>query len=134
MSSRRYRRRRGNSFGSVVDDSAHIAARFGPMGALTTGAIGFTVFYAGLPIALMAWTDANKATMAGPTAAAFANLLDQVMWHRFIDPCQWAGIAILLVCSAIAAWKAFYADTMTDDDLTVATWLAKVGARLLRGT
>lgn len=132
MSRRAYRRRSRTSLGSVVDDSARIAAGFGPVGALTTGAIGFAVFYAALPIALMAWTDANKAKLIGPTAAALASLLDQVMWHRFIGPCQCAGIAILLACWAVAAWKTFNAHAMTDDELMDVTWLAKIVARLLR--
>lgn len=132
MSGRRYRRRGSKSLGSVVDESVHIAARFRPMGALTTGAIGFAIFYAVLPIALMAWTDTNKAKLAGPTAAVLANCLDQVMWHRFIGPCQWVGIAILLACSAIAAWKALISDTLTNAELTVTSLLAKLFARLLR--
>jgi len=70
--------------------------------------------------------------MAGPTAAASANLLDQVMWHRFIGPCQWVGVAILLACAAIAAWKVFVSDASTDAELAGATWLAKLVARLLR--
>ena len=73
MSGRRYRRRGGNSLGSVVDDSVRVAARFGPVGALTTGAIGFAIFYAALPITLLAWADANKVKLVGPAAAAFAN-------------------------------------------------------------
>jgi hypothetical protein len=132
MSKQRYGRRGGSSLESIVDDSVHIAARFGPIGALTTGAIGFAIFYAALPIALMSWTAANKAKMAGPTAAAFANLLDQVVWHRFIGPCQWVGIAILLACAAIAAWKAFAGGALTDTELAGTTWLAKLVARLLR--
>ncbi|WP_157615619.1 hypothetical protein [Rhizobacter sp. Root404] len=94
--------------------------------------MGFAVFYAALPITLMAWTDANKAKMTGPTAAVFANLVDQVMWQRFIGPCQWVGVAILLACWAIAAWKTFYGDGLTDDELAGATWMAKIVARLLR--
>lgn len=132
MSRRSYRRRSSNSLGSVVDDSVHIAARFGPMGALTTGAIGFAIFYAALPITLMVWADANKAKMAGPTAAALANLLDQVVWHRFITPCQWVGVAILLGCSAIAVWKALISDALTDAELAGTSFLAKLFARLLR--
>lgn len=132
MSRRRHRRRGGESLGSVVDDSAHIAARFGPLGALTTGAVGFTVFYALLPMALMAWADANKAKLAGPSAAVFANVLDQVMWQRFINPCQWAGIAILLACWAIAAWKALLSEELTRTELAGTSWLAKLLARLLR--
>jgi len=132
MRRRRYGRRGSNSLGSVVDDLAHIAARLGPTGALTTGAIGFAIFYAALPIALMAWTDSNKAKMAGPAAAAFAKLLDQVMWHRFIGPCQWVGVALLLACSAVAVWKVFVSDALTDAELAGTSWLAKLFARLLR--
>ena len=62
MSRRRYRRRGGNSLGSVVDDSAHIAARFGPVGAMTTGAIGFAIFYAAIPLGLIAWTEIGRAS------------------------------------------------------------------------
>lgn len=131
MSRRRYRRR-GGSLGSVVDDSAHIAARFGPVGALTTGAVGFAVFYALLPMALMAWTDANKAKLVGPAAVVFANVLDQVILQRFINPCQWAGIAIFLACWTIAAWKALYSEELTSTGLTGTSWLAKLLARLLR--
>lgn len=132
MSRRRYRRRSGNSLESVVDDSVHIAAQFGPLGALTTGAVGFTVFYALLPLALLAWTDANKSKLVGPAAAAFSSLLDQVIWQRFISPCQSAGSAILLACWTIAAWKAFCSGTLTNDELAGASWAAKLLARLLR--
>lgn len=107
MSRRSYRRQRSDSLADVIVDFAQIAARSGPLGAFTTGAIGFTVFYALLPFALLAWTDASKAKLRGPLATAFANVLDQVMWIRFIDPCQWCGIAILCVCWVIALWK-FY--------------------------
>lgn len=132
MSNRRRHRRRDDSLGSVVDDSVRVAAGFGPVGALTIGAIGFAVFYAILPIALMTWIDANKAKLVGPAAAALANLLDQVMWHRFISPSQWVGVAILLACSAIAAWKVFISDALTDTELSAASLSAKLLARLLR--
>lgn len=131
MSRRRYRRR-GDSLGSVVNDSAHIAARFGPVGALTIGAVGFTVFYALLPMALMAWTDANKAKLVGPAAVVFGNVLDQVILQRFINPCQWAGIATFLACWAIAAWKALFIEKLTSTDLAGTSWLAKLLANLLR--
>lgn len=132
MSRREHRRRGRNSLGSVVDDSARIASRLGLVGAMVTGAIGFIVFYALLPVALMAWSDANKAKLVGPAAAVFAHLLDQLMWQRFIGPSQWAGLAILLACWAIAAWKAFSDDALTNDELAVAGWAAKLLARLLR--
>lgn len=107
MSRRSYRRQRSDSLADVVFDCAYIAARLGPVGAFTTGAVGFTVFYAVLPFALLAWSDTNKAKLSGPLAAAFANLLDQVTWYRFIEPCQWCGVGILVVCWAIALRK-FY--------------------------
>lgn len=106
--SRKYGRQRDDSLVSVVGDSVHIAAKFGPIGALTVGAIGFLIFYAILPLWLTAWTDANKAKLTGPLAIAFANMLDQVVWYRFIVPCQWTGIAILFVCGIVAARKFYY--------------------------
>jgi len=107
MSRRSYRRQRGDSLADVVVDCAHIAARSGPLGAFITGTVGFAIFYALLPAALLAWTDANKVKLDGPLAAAFASLLDQITWYRFIEPCQWCGIAILLVCWTIALWKVY---------------------------
>ena len=131
MSWRRYSRRRRDCLSSAVDDAAHIAARFGPVGALWTGAIGFAVFYAALPACMVAWTAERKASLKGPAAAAFANLLDQVMWHRFISPCQWAGIAILLVCSAIAIWKYFDHDDLDIEGVSFLSTVSKVVSRLI---
>ena len=62
MSRRRYRRRRCDDLSSAVDDAAHVAAKFGPVGALWTGAIGFAVFYAALPACVMAWCEAVSYT------------------------------------------------------------------------
>lgn len=132
MRTRRFGRRGRDSLGSVVSDLAHIAARFGPIGALTIGAVGFAVFYALLPIALIAWTDANTAKLSGPAAAAFATLLDQVMWQRFIGPCQWTGSGILLACCAIAVWKLLFQDHLSPDVIDRTSWAAKLLARLLR--
>lgn len=130
MSRRHYSRRR-NSLSSAVDDTALIAARFGPVGALWTGLVGFAVFYAALPACMMAWTANRKATLKGPAAAAFAGLLDQVMWHRFISPCQWAGIAILLVCSAIAIWKRLGQVDIDGNDVTFLSAASKAVSRLI---
>lgn len=130
MSRRPYRRQRRDSLSSAVDDTAHIAAKFGPVGALWTGAIGFAVLYAGLPACMMAWSAERKASLKGPAAAAFANLLDQVMWHRFISPCQWAGVAILLVCSAIAIWKHLEQAELEGDDVTFLSTASKLVSRL----
>lgn len=131
MNYRRRRRRRGStSFGPLVEDSAHIAARFGPTGAMVTGAVGFTLLYAIIPMLLSTWAEANKAKLIGPAATVFAKLLDDVMWHRFIHPSQWAGIAVLLVCWGIAAWKVRTLNEMSQQEIAGASWLAKVVARL----
>lgn len=129
MSRQRYRRRNA-SLGSVVDDSAYIAAQFGPMGALITGTVGFVIFYSVLPMTLMLWVDSNKVKLAGPAASVFANILDQVIWMRFVNPCQWIGIAIFLVCGGIAMWKVFFSDELAKAELVEMSWLAKLLARL----
>lgn len=131
MSRRRYARRRRDGLSSAVDDTARIAAMVGPVGALWTGAIGFAVFYAGLPACMLIWSDERKASLKGPAAAAFADMLDQVMWHRFISPCQWAGIAILLVCSAIAIWKYLDRADLDDEKVTFLSAVAKVVSHLI---
>lgn len=131
MSRHYHRRRRHDSLSSAVDDAAQIAARFGPVGALWTGVIGFAVFYAALPACMMAWAADRKAILKGPAAAVFANLLDQVMWHRFISPCQWAGVAILLVCSAIAIWKYLGQADLDGNDVTFLSAASKAVSRLI---
>lgn len=131
MSRHHYRRRRCDSLSSAVDDTAYIASRLGPVGALWTGVIGFAVFYAVLPICLMVWATDRKAALNGPAAAAFANLLDQVIWHRFISPCQWAGVAILLVCSTIAIWKYIGQADIDGDDVTFLSAVSKAVSRLI---
>jgi len=131
MRKRRNGHRGSDSLGSLVNDSAFIAARFGPIGALITGAVGFAVFYALLPIALITWTDANTAKLNGPAATAFATLLDQVMWQRFIEPCQWTGTGILLACWVIAAWKFLFGGNLLPGDINMTSWAAKLVARLL---
>lgn len=131
MSRRRYSRRGRGGPSAAVDDAAHIASSFGPVGALWTGAIGFAVFYAVLPLCMMAWTAERKASLKGPAASAFASLLDQVMWHRFISPCQWAGIAMLVVCSAIAVWKLLDRAELHDEDVTFLSFISKCVSRVI---
>lgn len=131
MSRRRYSRCGRGGLSTAVDDTAHIAASFGPVGALWTGAIGFAVFYSVLPLCMMAWTAERKASLKGPAAAAFASLLDQVMWHRFISPCRWAGIAILLVCSVIVVWKLLDRAVLHDEDVTFLSFVSKGISRLI---
>jgi hypothetical protein len=115
----------------VVDDTARIAAMFGPLGALWTGVIGFAIFYAGLPACMLNWSEKSKVNLNGPAAVAFANLLDQVLWHRFISPCQWAGIAIFLVCSTIAIWKLLDQGDLDEEDVTLLSAVSKLVSRLI---
>lgn len=131
MSRRSYRPHGRGGLSTAVDDTAHIAASFGPVGALCTGAIGFAVFYTVLPLCMMAWTAERKASIKGPAAAAFASLLDQVMWHRLISPCQCAGIAILLVCSAIAVWKLLDRAELNDECVTFLSFISKGISRVI---
>ena len=131
MSRRGYRRHGRGGLSSAVDNTAHLAASFGPVGALCTGAIGFAVFYTVLPLCMMAWTAERKASLKGSAAAVFASLLDQVMWHRLISPCQCAGIAILLVCSAIAVWKFLDRAELNDEDMTFLSFISKGIGRLM---
>ncbi len=77
---------------------------------------------------MMVWTAERKASLRGPSAAAFANLLDQVMWYCFISPCQWA---VLLVCSSIAIWKYLGQADPDGDDVTFLTALSKAVSRLI---
>ncbi len=132
MNRYRYRRRRRDSLGYVVNDSAYIAAKFGPIGALITGTVGFVVFYAILPMLMIVQMDANKAKFVGPATALLEKIFDQMMWQRFITPCQSVGIAILLACWAIAAWKVFSIEKMSNSDIGEMSWLAKFLAHLLR--
>ncbi|PUA93406.1 hypothetical protein C8C99_4620 [Acidovorax sp. 107] len=80
---------------------------------------------------MLAWTAERKASLKGPTAQVFAQLLDQVLWQRFIWPCQWAGVAILLMCSAIALWKHLGQADLDGDDMTLLSAVSKVVSRLI---
>lgn len=129
MSRGRHHKRGCSSLGSVVDDSAYIASRFGPGGALVTGAVGFTVLYAVLPVALLKWTAAHSANMSGSMAIEISSLIDQMVWIRAIRPMQWAGMAVLLVCTAIAIWKLLCEFDLAGEDISVMGILAKLLAR-----
>lgn len=129
MSKRRYRRRGQNSLGSLVDDSAHIASRFGPGGAMVTGAVGFTLLYTVLPVALLKWTAAHNAKMAGSMATELSSLVDQMVCIRVIAPMQWAGVAVLLACTAIAIWKLLCECDLAGENISLISKLAKLLAR-----
>lgn len=129
---RNYRRRRsGNNLGSAVGDMGAIANKFGPKGALITGVIGFVVLYFLIPAALEAWLEYNKAKMTGAAASAMGQALDKIFNTRFIRVSEWAGIAALLLCTAIAAWKAVTQKSMSYQGQRDAGFLAKLFARFL---
>ena len=131
---RYYNKRRGrssNGFGGMVNDTAAIANKLGPKGALITGILGFLSFYFAFPWILVAWSDHNRAKMTGQLAPMMGQLLDDVFLRRFIHPLEWAGIAVLIVCIGISCWK-----TVTRTDLNYkmerdAAWLAKIIARFV---
>lgn len=79
----------------------------------------------------MAWYEERKAALNGPAAAVLAQALDQIIWQRVISPCQWAGIAILLVCTAIAVWKYFNQANLGDEVVTFMATASKVISRLI---
>jgi len=129
---RNYRRRRsGNNLGSAVGDMGAIANKFGPKGALITGVIGFVVLYFLIPAALEAWLEYNKAKMTGPAGSAMGQVLDKIFNVRVIRASEWAGIAALLLCSAIAAWKALTQESVSYQGQKGAGFFAKLFARFL---
>jgi len=133
MSRRRYRCSSRSSFASVVSDSAHLAAKLGPRGALVVGAIGFVLFYVLLPLWLSDLSRANTAQLTGPAAAGFAQAVDQVIHHRLLAPCRCVGLAIPLACAAIAAWKVLDQPTLNADDVDRMSSIARLVSRLLGG-
>ena len=126
----RYRRPRArNSFGSTVADSAAIANRLSPRGAFITGALGFTLFYFVLPWLLTAWANHNKAKMTGELASIWAKMIDEVFLRRFIHPSEWAGIAILIVCTFIGLWKLATWRPLSRQGERDVSWLSRLISR-----
>lgn len=129
---RNYRRRRsGNNLGSTVGDMGAIANKFGTRGALIVGVVGFVVLYFLIPFALEAWLEYNKAKLSGPTGSAMGQQLDRIFSSRFIRVSEWAGIAALLLCSGIAAWKAMTQEAVSYQGQRNAGLFAKLLARFL---
>ncbi len=129
---RNYRRRRSaNNLGSAVGDMGAIANKFGPKGALIVGVIGFVVLYFLIPAALEAWLEYNKAKMTGSAASVARQVLDMIFNARFIRVSEWAGIAALLLCSAIAASKALTQESVSYQGQKDAGFFAKIFARFL---
>lgn len=115
-----------------MGDLASIANKLSPRGALITGVIGFFSLYVIIPWMLVAWAEHNKAKMsAGAVGQTMGKLLDEIFIRRFIHPAEWAGIAVLLVCSGIAAWKAYTRTDLDYGNRRNASTFAKVLARFL---
>lgn len=121
-------RRRTGGLASIVDDSAHIANGFGPLGAVAVGATGFALFYAAIPASLEWWLHINVERLRGPAAAAMATALSQVFQHRFVEPMQWVGTAILLVSLGVALCK-LLAQPLGSHDLGLLSGIAKLLSR-----
>lgn len=124
-------RRSSSSFGSMVSDSAAIASKLSPKGALITGLVGFTVLYFAVPWALVALADSSKAQMTSQLAPVMGKVLDDLFVRRFIHPAELAGIAVLLVCVGIALWKTWTDRGIARDSQRDASWLARLLARIL---
>lgn len=121
------RRRSNNSLGGTVGDAAFIATRLSPKWALALGLFGFVVFYFGIPWFIEARIQAMEAARQSITHEAVA----QVLNRRFVRPSEWAGIAILLVCTAIATWKAAMYAAPNNSSTRQMSLLARILARFL---
>lgn len=130
---RKYRghNRSSSNLGSTVSGMGAIANKFGLKGALIAGVIGFVILYFLIPAALEAWLEYNKAKLSGPTAPAMGQVLDKIFNTRFIRVSEWAGIAALLLCTAIALWKAVTQESVSYQGQKDASFLAKLFARFL---
>ena len=108
-----------------------ISTNYGPRGALITGCVGFVFFYFAVPWLLVLWADHNKAQMSnGVVGAAMKQLLDGIFIRRFIQPSEWAAIAILVGCLLVALWKAFTRTDLDYQNQRDITWFAEILARL----
>lgn len=116
---------------SVVSDSVAIANAFGTKGATVTGVIGFGIFYYVLPWLFMGLKNDSKSKMTGPMADILGRMLDEVFLRRFIHPSEWAGIAILITCTAIACWKASTYTKLDRHDEQQLSFIARLLARIL---
>lgn len=130
---RRYsnRHRSNNNLASVVSDTAAIATSLGPIGAAITGLVGFGFFYYAMPWLLMEWGSDNKAKMVGPLADIFGKMLDEIIFRRFIHPCEWVGIAILIACATVAFWKVCTDSEFDRHSQRQLSFIAKLLARFL---
>ncbi len=124
-----YRRGRRDSFGSVVADAAYIANRRGPEGALWFGLVCFWIFYVLLPWWFNGLANEAAANTGSLFGAVTRQLVDAVFFHRLVHPSELTGIAILLVCSMIAAWKFFMGTQLASPHerglSSLSRWLAR---------
>lgn len=124
-------RRRRNRNADIVDDVATLASRNGPVAALLTGLVCFIILYVLLPLAILRWVVARTAEAHGPLSTAVASLTSTLISHRFVEPFQWAGVAALLACTAIALWKLIYAGELAQSRVAFTSAVAKAIARLM---
>ncbi|MDP1705840.1 MAG: hypothetical protein Q8K01_07950 [Sulfurimicrobium sp.] len=131
MSKYRSRRYRKSGIGAMVTDSAAIAAKMTPQKAILWGFFSFGFLYYFIPWVLTAWLEYNKTKMNGLTGAGMGQMLDHVFIRRFIHPLEWAGIACLVACLAIAAWKMLTDGGVSSAGTNNTSWVARLVARFL---
>ena len=109
--------------GSPVGDAAFIANRLSWRAALVFGVAGFTVFYWAVPW----WVMHQVATLEGNRfQAVVASVL-----HRRVHYVQWLGIAVLIVCGTIAAWRYFTGRRLSTEAERGVTFLSRLLGRRL---
>lgn len=112
-----------------MTDTIGLANAFGPKGTIIAGAAGFTFFYLFVPWALMVWANHNKAKFVSQHAAILGKLIDDIFLRRFINPSEWAGIAIFVACLLLACWKVFARTDFDRENERQLSFLARLVAR-----
>jgi len=121
MSRRRYSRKRSST--NSVADATHIANRLPWQAALALGLASFAAFYWGIP----AWISHQVATLDGNQFQSLAIAL----LERRVHYSRWVGIALLIACCAVAAWKYFAGRRVsTRAQQRVTLWSRILGRRL----
>lgn len=124
-------RRSSSNIGGLVGDFASAASTVRPRTALLLGVLGFVGLYFALPWLLTAWAAYNKANMTGQVGAMMGKLLDDVFLRRFIRPAELAGIAVLIVCTGVALWRAAFGSEVSRSSQRDASGVARIIARLI---
>ena len=93
------RRRRRSSAAATVGDALHIANRLSWRWSIALGFVLFAVFYWALP-----WWLAQR--IASLDGHRLQSAVSAVLVRR-IHYAEWLGIALLIGCWAVAAWKYF---------------------------